>query len=154
LNIVQERINYIEDNPDKSGNEIIESWKNTPFAIRRKDSFKLIRETRNQKPLKNRKKYIPTKYLIEPTQQQPEIELPKYPEKDGYNVAKIEITKGVDKGKKYFIYYQDEKHFEEQKEKILSSYGHNFNDITVSFHGFKPSKPFIDKDFDLSFLEH
>lgn len=150
------RLNYIKQNPNKSGNQIIDSWKNTPLAIRRKDGFKLVRQTRDIKPISNRKKYIPIKYREQPIKggfKKPEIELPKYPEKDGYYVAKIEIKKGVDKGKKYFIYYQDEKHLQEQKNKILSSYGHSFEDIKISFHGFKASKPFIDADFDLSFLE-
>ena len=140
LSVMEKRLNYIKRNPDKSGNQIIDSWKNTPLAIRRKDGFKLVRQTRDIKPIPNRKKYIPIKYREQPIKKRA-----KKPE--------IELKKGVDKGKKYFIYYQDEKHLEQQKNKILSSYGHSFEDIKISFHGFKASKPFIDADFDLSFLE-
>lgn len=150
----EKRITYIKTHKSESASKIITNWKGTNLSIRKKEGLKLIRETRNIKPKTNRKKYIPTKYKITPTTKQkegqPKIELPQYPEKSGYYVAKIEIKKGVDKGKKYFIAYQDKKNYIDQRDKIINSYGHKPSDMKITFHGFHAYKPFIDPSFDLS----
>lgn len=157
MSINQERINYIKSHQDLSASQIIDNWKGSDLAIRRKDGFKLIRQERHIKPLPNRKKYTPKKYVfpvIEPPKRriiqkegQPTIELPAYPEKHGYYVAKIKVKRGADKGKKYFVAFQHNEDFIEQRDKILSSYGHNYRDISVTFHGFHGYKPFISPDF-------
>lgn len=149
MTITEDRIKYIRQNDDLTANEIIENWKGSNLAIRRKDGLKLIRETRHIKPKPNRKKYIPTKYKIAVSDviEKPKIELPEYPEKHGYNLSRVTVTKGVDKGKKYFIAWKDSDHFNEQYEKILSSYGHNLENTKVKHFGFKAYEPFIAPEF-------
>lgn len=152
MSITEERISYIKEHKNLSANQIIENWKGSELAIKRKDGLKLIRETKGKRVKFNRKKYTPIKYRIVPSElkkKKGKIQLPSYPEKDGYYVAKIEVKRGVNKGQKYFIAYQDRKNFIDQRDKILNSYGHNYRDISVTFHGFKEYKPFVDSTFDL-----
>lgn len=149
MTTTEDRIKFIRQNENLSANQIIEQWKGSELAIKRKDGLKLIRETRHIKVKRNRKKYIPIKYRkpVSDVIEKPVIELPKYPEKHGYNLTRITVTKGVDTGKKYFIAWKDSEHFNEQYEKILSSYGHSLENTEIKHFGFKAYEPFIAPEF-------
>lgn len=124
MSINSQRVTYIEEHPNLSANEIIENWKGTELGIKRQTGLELVRSIRHIKPepIKEREKYIPTKYRL------PVIELPETPE-GTYQIAKVIDNKT---GEKYFIKFQNQKSLTRQFNILAQRYGFDRNKVTVS----------------------
>lgn len=57
---------YIEENPNISGNQLLNDLKGTKYSIRKKDFYKIYRETKNIPSQSDTSKYIPKKYRKKP----------------------------------------------------------------------------------------
>lgn len=142
VSLTSERVSYIEQHQNLSANQIVDNWKGTKYALRRKDALTLIRITRELplKPQKERVKYVPIKY------KQPEIEFPEEPE-GTYKIATLKHG-----SEKYFIKFQNQKSLQRQINIISQKYGFIFSDATLEI---SPKEytytPFIDYEYAKEF---
>jgi len=139
-------IDLINENPNLSGNKILQEAKSKGFGIKKQTFYELFRDIRNlPEPTKEKREAsVPIKFRKPKDigQLEPGKDV-KFPKKEGeYGIVEI-FDPNTEQT--YWIKYRNKKDLERQKDIIRQTYGPK--NLTIISHGVRTYTSFIDSDF-------
>lgn len=135
----------IQNNPNKSGNELYIESKAKGLGIRKTNFLGLVREVRNlpEPSVEKREKSIPIKHRIVKPKPIEQKDITK-PTKEGqYGITEIYDQ---DSKTSYWIKYTSKKDFDKQLDILKEKY--QIENMSIIPHGFKSYTEFIDQEFE------